>query len=82
MKNFTKRDWLLLSVSASLALFGVLYNEHVIKPELLLAEYSGPVLPYNETWAGEHGVKYLYPNGTLGEPPGGKWNIIPPKKNP
>jgi len=77
MKDFTKRDWLLLSLSVSIALSGVIYNEYVIKPDLALQESTDVVLPYNETWAGQHGVKYLYPNGTWGEPPGGKWNKPP-----
>jgi len=33
MKNFTKKDWLLLSMAGSLALFGVLYNEYVVKDD-------------------------------------------------
>jgi len=30
LKNFTKKDWLLLFLSAGLALFGILYNQYVI----------------------------------------------------
>ena len=74
MKNFTKRDWLLLSLSASIALSGVVYNEYVIKPTIPIEEV---VIPYEESWAGQHGVKFCYANGTCGAPPGGKW----PKPN-
>lgn len=33
MKNFTKKDWLLLSLASGLTLFGILYNEYVVKDD-------------------------------------------------
>lgn len=50
MKDFTKRDWILLSISAGIALSGVLYNQHLQAQESLEEQQPLPTIKPTETY--------------------------------